>query len=107
MLGNCTVGVWNKGLATKVNGVTIPGVLEHIEDIFVDIQPYTTALLLLAYGYNIAVNKRIFVGYFDANIKIGTILRYVDGYGKTLNLEVKLVPWDDSYMEIMALGVIL
>ena len=105
MIINATVGVWNKGITTKINGVTIPGVLEWVEDIDIDMQPYTTALLLLAYGYNIVVNKRIFVDFFDANIKVGTILKYTDGYGNLLSLEVKVIPWNDGYMEVICLGI--
>jgi hypothetical protein len=105
MLCNYSVGVWNRGPSTKVNGITIPGVLALGESIDVDVQPYTTALLLLAYGYNIEVSNRVFVDYFDANIKIGTILKYVDGYGTTLNLEVKTIPWNQDYMEVICLAV--
>ena len=107
MFTNSTVGLWNKGASTNVNGVVVPGVLTWIKDIQCDVQPYTTQLLLLAYGYNIAVSNRIYIDYFDANIKVGSILKYVDGYGNTLNLEVKIIPWNDQYMEVICLGVSL
>lgn len=105
MFNNFTVGIWNRGPSAKVGGITIPGVLELIENIDVDVQPYSTELLLLAYGYNISVNKRIYVDYFDANIKIGTIFKYTDKYDKEVSLEVKAIPWDDGYMEVMCLGI--
>jgi len=105
MFKNYTVGIWNRSPSTKVGGVTIPGVLELIENIDVDVQPYTTALLLLTYGYNIEVNKRVYVSDFDINIKIGTIFKYTDKYNKEISLEVKAIPWDDGYMEVMALGI--
>ncbi|ERI90990.1 hypothetical protein HMPREF1982_03552 [Clostridiales bacterium oral taxon 876 str. F0540] len=93
------VGIHNKTEGTKVNGVYIPGKLQWVKDIYVDIQPYSTALLLKDYGYNIEVTKRIFSD-IEANIKIGTILKYnLDEY------EVrKIIPWDD-YMEVMCYGV--
>ncbi|MBU3098382.1 MULTISPECIES: hypothetical protein [Clostridium] len=105
MLKNNTVGIWNKGPSTKVNGITIPGVLGWVKDIDVDIQPYSKALLLKNYGYDIEVDKRVYVDYFDSNINIGTILKYTDKYGKEINLSVKVIPWDDEYMEIICLGV--
>ncbi|MBU3176089.1 hypothetical protein KPL47_06870 [Clostridium estertheticum] len=97
------VGIWNKGLSTKVGGITIPGVLEHIKDLDVDIQPYSTALLLKDYGYNIEVNKRIFMDY-DSAVKIGTVFYYVNLHGITEKYEVKtIINWD--YLEVMALGI--
>jgi hypothetical protein len=105
MIKNFTVGVYNKAPSTKINGITIPGVLTWVEDLELDIQPYSTALLLKNYGYNIEVDKRMFLDSLDENIKIGTILKYVDKYGKNINLEVKTIPWDDGYMEFMGLGV--
>lgn len=105
MFCNSKVGVWNNAPSTKVGGITIPGILEHIKDIDVDIQPYSTALLLKTYGYNIEVNKRIYISNFDKDIKIGTILKYKDKYDKNISLEVRSIPWDDGYMEAMAYGL--
>lgn len=79
--------------------------LTYMKDISVDIQPYSTALLLKTYGYNIEVNKRIYLDCFDSNIKIGTILKYTDKYENSVSLEVKAIPWDDGYMEVMALEI--
>jgi hypothetical protein len=105
MLKNFNVGVYNKLPSTKVSGITIPGKLDWVEDLELDIQPYSKALLMKQYGYDIEVNKRMYLEYFDKNIKIGTILKYIDKYGQNINLEIKTIPWDDGYMEFMGLGV--
>ena len=97
------VGIWNKGPSTKVNGITIPGVLAWVKDVMVDLQPYSTALLLKDYGYSIEVNKRIFMD-MDANIKIGTVFYYVNFKGITEKYECKaLINWD--YLEVICLGI--
>lgn len=105
MLCDYMVELWNNDPSTKVNGITIPGELGHIKDIYVDIQPYSKALLIKEYGYDIEVNKRIFIDGFDKDVKIGTIFKYTDKYGKDIILEVKAIPWDDGYMEVMCFGV--
>jgi len=105
MFDNYNVGVWNKSPGAKVNGIFIPGILVWVKDIDIDIQPYSKALLIKQYGYDIEVNKRIYVNYFDKNINIGTILKYTDKYDKEICLEVKAIPWDDSYMEVMCFGL--
>ena len=105
MFINSTVGIWNNTPGVKINGVYIPGVLAYVYDIDVDIQPFSTALLITTYGYNIEVDKRLFINNFDINIKVGTILRYIDKYGEVVNLEVKAIPWDDRYMDVMCLKV--
>jgi len=105
LLKNYKVGIYNKALGTKVNGIFIPGVLAWVKDIMCDVQPYSRALLFKNYGYDIDVNKRIYVDYFDKDIKIGTIIKYIDKYDKTLSLEVKAIPWDDEYMEVMLFGL--
>ena len=98
------VGIWNKGPSTKVNGITIPGVLAWVKDVLCDLQPYSTALLLKDYGYSIEVNKRIFIDY-DSAIKIGTVFYYVNLQGVTEKYEVKtIIQWD--YLELACLGVI-
>jgi len=99
------VSVYNKSPGTKVGGIFIPGVLAWVKDIMCDVQPYSRALLLKTYGYDIEVNYRIYVDYFDKDIKIGTIIKYIDKYDKELSLEVKAIPWDDEYMEVMLLGI--
>jgi hypothetical protein len=99
------VGVWNKEASIKVNGVVIPGKLVWVKDIDVDIQPYNKALLLKNYGYDIEVNKRVYVDYFESAINVGTVLKYTDQYGKEINLSVKIIPWDDGYMEVICLGI--
>lgn len=104
MLKGFTVAVWNHGTSTKVNGIFIPGTLTFVKNIDCDLQPYSTALLLSQYGYNIECTKRIFMD-FDSAVKIGTILKYTDNYGTKLNLEVKSIPWAEQYMEVMCLGV--
>jgi hypothetical protein len=105
MLANDLIEVWNKAPGTKINGVYVPGVLSLVKSIFIDIQPYSKSLLLKAYGYDIEVNKRCYVDYFDKDIRIGTILKYTDKYDKLISLEVKAIPWDDGYMEVMCLGI--
>jgi len=105
MLADFKVGVWNKGPSTKVDGITIPGALALVETIDVDIQPYSKELLMKTYGYNIEVNKRIYIDYFDKDVEVGTIFKYTDKYDKEISLEVKAIPWDDGYMEVMCLGV--
>ena len=105
MFNNFTVGIWNRLPSTKVNGITIPGVLTFVRDILCDVQPYSTELFIRQYGYNIECTKRIFMD-FDSAIKIGTIFKYTDKYGKEISLEVKVVPWDEGYMEVMCLEVV-
>lgn len=105
MFDDFKVGIYNKPPGTKVGGIFIPGTLAWVKDIMCDVQPYSRALLLKNYGYDIEVNKRIYVDYFDKDIKIGTIVKYIDKYGKELSLEVKAIPWDNEYMEVMLLGL--
>ena len=103
MFYDYTVGVWNKGPSTKVNGITIPGVLTYVKDVMVDIQPYSQTLLLKDYGYDISVNKRLFMDY-DTSIKIGTVFFYVNLQGITEKYECKqIINWD--YLEVMCLGL--
>lgn len=105
MFDDYKVGIYNKSPGTKVGGIFIPGVLAWVKDMMCDIQPYSRALLLKNYGYDIEVNKRIYVDYFDKNIKIGTIVKYTDKYDKEVSFEVKAIPWDDGYMEVMCFGL--
>jgi len=103
MFDDYKVGIYNKPPGTKVGGIFIPGTLAWVKDIMCDMQPYSRALLLKNYGYDIEVNYRIYIDYFEKNIKIGTILRYTDKYDKEVSLEVKAIPWAEEYMEVMAL----
>ena len=97
------VGVYNKGPSTKVNGITIPGALDWVKDIMADLQPYSTALLLKDYGYNIEVNKRIFMDY-DSAIRIGTVFYYVNLQGTIEKYQCKtLINWD--FLDLACLGV--
>ena len=105
MLKGFSVAVWNHAAGTKVNGIYIPGTLAKVKDIDVDLQPYSKALLLKNYGYDIEVNKRIYIDHFDSDIKIGTILKYTDKYNVNISLEVKAIPWDDTWMEVFGLGI--
>lgn len=105
MTSNSTVGVYKSAPGTKVNGIFIPGELTYVKDMDLDIQPYSTALLLKQYGYNIEVNKRIFIDHFDSDIKVGTVLKYTDKYGTDVSLTVRVIPWDDGYMEVMCFGL--
>lgn len=104
MIKNKTVSIYNNipipdGYGGQLSNPT------YIKDIDIDIQPYNSALLLKNYGYNIEVNKRIYIDYFDSDIKIGTILKYKDKYGVDTSVEIKAIPWDDGYMEVMGLVI--
>lgn len=97
------VDIWNKQPSTKVGGIVIPGVLALVKTVECDIQPYSTALLLKDYGYNIEVNKRIFLDY-DSAIRIGTVFYYTNKQNVIEKYEVKtIINWD--YLEVMALGI--
>jgi hypothetical protein len=103
MYANYSVDVYNRVPSVKTNGMVVLGVLSYVETIYVDIQPYSTALLLAQYGYNIECNKRIFLDY-DTNIKIGTQLYYTNLQGIVEKYEVKtLINWD--YLELACLEV--
>lgn len=104
MLKNQIVKVYSSAPIPDGYGGTTPN-LTYIKDIQVDLQPYSSELLLKNYGYNIEVNKRIFIDSFDSNIKEGTILKYTDKYGIEQSLEVKKIPWDDGYMEVVGLEI--
>ena len=104
MRTNFVVGVFNKGLSTKVNGITIAGELKWVKQMFCDIQPYSTALLIKQYGYDIEVNKRMFMDV-DTSIKIGTVLQYTNILGNIEKYFVKaIIPWS-NYCEVMCLGI--
>lgn len=105
MLADYKVGLYNKAPSTKENGIVIPGILTWVKDIYVDIQPYSKSLLMKNYGYDIEVNKRCYVDCFEKDIRIGTVFKYTDKYNKELSLEVKAIPWDDGYMEVMCFGI--
>jgi len=103
MFTDYKVGVWNRGPSTKVGGITIPGVLAWARDVMCDIQPYSTALLLRTYGYNIEVNKRVFLDFYP-DVKIGTVFYYTNPQGVLEKYEIKtLVNWD--YLDCACLGV--
>lgn len=104
MLKNYKVSIYNPNGHKDTHGGWVDDP-PYVKEIYVDIQPYSTQLLLNQYGYNIEVNKRIFVDYYDPDIKIGTILKYVNKQGKTESYEVKVIPWDDGYMEVICFGV--
>lgn len=101
-----TVSVYIKSEGHQDNhGSWVPGGEEFVKNIDCDMQPYSQELLLKHYGYNIEVNKRFFIDGFEPNIKIGTLLKYVNKQGITEIYEVKSIPWNDGYMEVFALGV--
>lgn len=101
-----TIGVYSKTEGYKdSHGSWVPGEENKVKDIDCDIQPYSQELLLKDYGYDIKVNKRIFIDGFETSIKIGTILKYLNKQGVTEVYEVKAIPWDDGYMEVACLGV--
>ena len=96
MFNNFTVGIWNRAASTKVNGITIPGVLAWVKDIECDMQPYSQELLIKSYGYDIPVTKRFFIDDI-ADIKIGTILNY---QGEQHEVK-KVIAW--NYFEVFTL----
>lgn len=101
MIKNNKVSINNKTIGGKVDGIYVPGGLDFVKEIYVDIQPYSTELLLKDYGYRIEVTKRIFSN-LEIDIEIGTILQYTNKQNKIESYEVrKIIPWD-SYMEVMA-----
>ncbi|QCH29256.1 hypothetical protein [Clostridium tyrobutyricum] len=105
MLENFTVGLYVKTEGHNTGTGWVPGTDEYKKDIDCDIQPYSQELLLKDYGYDIKVNKRIFIDYYEPLIEIGTIIKYVNKRGKTEVYEVKAIPWDDEYMEVACLAV--
>ncbi|AJA48489.1 hypothetical protein CPAST_c24190 [Clostridium pasteurianum DSM 525 = ATCC 6013] len=100
MIKNYLVSVYNKEEGYKDEyGAFAEGDLKFIKSKFVDIQPYSTELLLKDYGYNIEVSSRIF-DEIDDDIKIGTILQYKDEQYEVR----KIINWDD-YREVMCYGI--
>ncbi|AZV58832.1 hypothetical protein [Clostridium sp. AWRP] len=101
-----TVGIYVKTEGHQdSHGSWVPGGENKVKDIDCDIQPYSQELLLKKYGYDIKVNKRIFIDDFEPSIKIGTILKYLNKQNQTEAYEVKSIPWDDGYMEVMCLAI--
>ena len=99
MISNFTVGIYNKMPSTKINGITIPGDLAWVRNTDCDMQPYSTELLIKAYGYDIPVTKRFFIEDVS-DIKIGTILQY----GSEQHEVKKIIPWD-NYFDVITLEV--
>jgi len=103
MFYDFNVDIYNKAPGTKVGGIFIPGVLERVKNVICDIQPYSKALLLKQYGYDIEVNKRIFMDV-DVSVKIGTVFYYINPQGIVEKYEVKvIIEWD--YLEVACLGI--
>lgn len=103
MFQECRAKIYNQLPSTKVNGVTIPATPTYVKDVDCDIQPYSTTLFLKQYGYNIEVNKRIFMD-FEPSVTIGTIFYYTNPQNILEKYEVKaIVNWD--YLEVMCLGI--
>lgn len=100
MFYNKTLGLYNilEGYQDDF-GSWIEGSEQHIKDINVDLQPYSTELLLKSYGYNVEVTNRVFCN-LDEDIKIGSTLK-----DDTHSYEIrKIIEWDD-YMEVMIYGL--
>lgn len=100
MLFNKTLGLYNTIAGHKDDfGSWVPESEEHIKDIDVDLQPYSTELLLKTYGYNVEVTNRLFCD-LDLDIKIGATLK-----DDIQSYEVrKIIPWN-TYMEVMVYGL--
>lgn len=77
--------------------------LNVIKTIWADIQPYSKERLLRQYGIDVEVNKRIFVDCEDPEIKVGRFIQYANKQNIVETYEIKAIPWDDGYMDIMAL----
>jgi len=105
MITNYKVEVYNHLPATKVNGITIQGVLARVKDVYCDMQPYSKALLLKTYGYDLEVTKRIFFMDVDYDIKIGTLLYYTNPQNVVEKYEVKAIPWDSGFFEVVCNGI--
>lgn len=92
------IEIWNIGEGYKdQDGIYHEGGLQYYKTVKVDVQPYSTERLKKDYGYEIDVNKRIFMD-LDDNIQIDTIIKY-----KGNSMEVKkYLEWDD-YMEVFCL----
>lgn len=92
------VEIWNIGEGYKDDdGIYHEGKLEPTKTLRVDIQPYSTERLKKDYGYEIDVNKRIFMD-LNNDIKINTVIKY-----KGNSMEVKkYLEWDD-YTEVFCL----
>ncbi|MDF2804126.1 MAG: hypothetical protein K0S61_4029 [Anaerocolumna sp.] len=75
-----------------------------LKTIQADIQPYSQKLLLQKYGIDIEVNKRIFIDYEDSEIKVGRFIQYINKQSLVETYEIKAIPWDDGYMDVMVLG---
>jgi hypothetical protein len=105
MIKRDRVGIYNKTEGQKNEyGVWVEGELEFIKNIDVDIQPYSTELLLKEYGYNIQVTKRIFADS-DPNINIGTVLKYLNKQNIIENYDVRqIIDWD-THIEVMCYGI--
>lgn len=77
--------------------------LNVIKTIWVDIQPYSQERLLRQYGIDVEVNKRIFIDHEDSDIKVGRYIQYTNKQNIVETYEIKAIPWDDGYMDVMAL----
>jgi len=63
MITDYKIDIYNRLLATKVGGITIPGALSFVKTVDCDLQPYSKALLMKQYGYNLEVSKMFFYGF--------------------------------------------
>jgi hypothetical protein len=105
MIANDTATIYNKGASQFISGITVPGTLGIGAVIACQIQPYSKALLMKQYGYDVEVNKRVFIPQFYPEINVGTVLRYIDDYDNTIDLTVDVIPWDKGYMELIGLSI--
>lgn len=105
MLKNYKVEAYNKLPSTKVDGITLQGALERSGTVYCDMQPYSKALLIKQYGYDIEVTKQFFMDT-NSNVKIGTILHYTNPRNIIEKYEVRAIPWDaDGYIVVVCNGV--
>jgi len=103
MFYDFNVDIYNKAPGEKIDGIFIPGVLEKVNSAVCDIQPYSTTLLIKQYGYDIEVNKRIFMDA-DVNVRVGTVFYYTNPQNVVEKYEVKvIIGWD--YLEVACLGI--
>lgn len=101
MITNIALGVYIKANGHQDSHGSWITESTYLYDIDVDLQPYSTQLLIKQYGYDIEVTNRIFYEGNDSNIIIGTLLKEKISDMITQTYEVKqIIPWD-TYMEIM------
>jgi len=85
------IGIYTQSLGYKDEyAIWHDGELTITETIDCDLQPITKELAFKIFGIDENVKYRVFCGLFD-NIKIGTIIQYIDKKYRVISL----LEWDD------------